>query len=71
MRGDGSVSVARVVHPALAKGASDLALALSPKEASVLQFQQGCQRGRARRDRESVRLPIKSSSAVRGWSWPS
>jgi UDP-3-O-[3-hydroxymyristoyl] glucosamine N-acyltransferase len=36
MRGDGSVSVARVVHPALAKGASDLALALSPKEASML-----------------------------------
>jgi UDP-3-O-[3-hydroxymyristoyl] glucosamine N-acyltransferase len=36
MRGDGSVFVARVVHPALAEGASDLAFVLSPKEASVL-----------------------------------
>ena len=36
MRGDGSVSVARVVHPAVARGASDLAFVLSPKEASVL-----------------------------------
>src|SRR6202045_1349831 len=36
MRGDGSVSVARVVHPAIARGASDLAFVLSPKEASVL-----------------------------------
>ena len=36
MRGDGSVSVVRVVHPAIAQGASDLAFVLSPKEASVL-----------------------------------
>src|ERR1700720_3318023 len=36
MRGDGSVSVARVVHPAIAQGASDLAFVLSPKDASVL-----------------------------------
>ena len=36
MRGDGSISVARVVHPAVAQGASDLAFVLSPKEASVL-----------------------------------
>src|ERR1700720_3049280 len=36
MRGDGSVSVARVVHPAIAQGASDLAFVLSPKEASIL-----------------------------------
>jgi UDP-3-O-[3-hydroxymyristoyl] glucosamine N-acyltransferase len=36
MRGDGSVSVARVVHPALVQGASDLAFVLSPKEATVL-----------------------------------
>ena len=36
MRGDGSVSVTRVVHPAIAQGASDLAFVLSPKEASVL-----------------------------------
>jgi UDP-3-O-[3-hydroxymyristoyl] glucosamine N-acyltransferase len=36
MRGDESVSVARVVHPAIAQGASDLAFVLSPKEASVL-----------------------------------
>jgi UDP-3-O-[3-hydroxymyristoyl] glucosamine N-acyltransferase len=36
MCGDGSVSVVRVVHPAIAQGASDLAFVLSPKEASVL-----------------------------------
>jgi UDP-3-O-[3-hydroxymyristoyl] glucosamine N-acyltransferase len=36
MRGDGSVSVGRVVHPAVAQGASDLAFVLSPKEASVI-----------------------------------
>jgi UDP-3-O-[3-hydroxymyristoyl] glucosamine N-acyltransferase len=36
MCGDGSVSVVRVVHPAVAQGASDLAFVLSPKEASVL-----------------------------------
>ncbi|MBV8379129.1 MAG: UDP-3-O-(3-hydroxymyristoyl)glucosamine N-acyltransferase [Verrucomicrobia bacterium] len=36
MRGDGSVSVARVVHPAVAQGASDLAFVLSSEEASVL-----------------------------------
>ena len=36
MRGDGSVSVGRVVHPAVAQGDSDLAFVLSPKEASVL-----------------------------------
>jgi UDP-3-O-[3-hydroxymyristoyl] glucosamine N-acyltransferase len=36
MRGDGSVSVTRVVHPAIAEGPSDLAFVLSPKEASVL-----------------------------------
>jgi UDP-3-O-[3-hydroxymyristoyl] glucosamine N-acyltransferase len=36
MRGDGAATVARVVHPAMANGISDLALALSPKEASVL-----------------------------------
>jgi len=34
--GDGSVSVVRVVHPAIAQGVSDLAFVLSPKEASVL-----------------------------------
>jgi UDP-3-O-[3-hydroxymyristoyl] glucosamine N-acyltransferase len=36
MCGDGSVSVVRVVHPAIAQGVSDLAFVLSPKEASVL-----------------------------------
>jgi UDP-3-O-[3-hydroxymyristoyl] glucosamine N-acyltransferase len=36
MRGDGSISVARVVHPAVAQGAADLAFVLAPKEASVL-----------------------------------
>src|ERR1700730_4976205 len=36
MRGDGSVSVGRVVHPAVAQGAGDLAFILSPKEASVM-----------------------------------
>ena len=36
MRGDGSVSVERVVHPANAQGATDLAFVLSPKEASIL-----------------------------------
>ena len=36
MRGDGSASVSRVVHPALAQGASDLAFVLSLKELSVL-----------------------------------
>lgn len=36
MRGDGSVSVTRVVHPDVAQGASDLAFVLSPKEASAL-----------------------------------
>src|ERR1700731_1517588 len=36
MRGDGSVSVARIVHPAFARGDSDLAFVLSPKEAAVL-----------------------------------
>src|ERR1700730_17596411 len=36
MRGDGSVSVARVDHPAVGRGASDLGFVLSPKEASVL-----------------------------------
>src|SRR3984885_12402375 len=36
MCGDGSVSVVRVVHPAIAQSASDLAFVLSPKEASVL-----------------------------------
>jgi UDP-3-O-[3-hydroxymyristoyl] glucosamine N-acyltransferase len=36
MRGDGSILIARVVHPAVAQGASDLAFVLSPKEASVL-----------------------------------
>jgi UDP-3-O-[3-hydroxymyristoyl] glucosamine N-acyltransferase len=36
MCGDGSVPVVRVVHPAIAQGASDLAFVLSPKEASAL-----------------------------------
>jgi UDP-3-O-[3-hydroxymyristoyl] glucosamine N-acyltransferase len=36
MYGDGSVSVVRVVHPAIAQNASDLAFVLSPKEASAL-----------------------------------
>jgi UDP-3-O-[3-hydroxymyristoyl] glucosamine N-acyltransferase len=36
MRGDGSVTVARVVHPAVAQGSSDLAFVLSPKEAAAL-----------------------------------
>jgi UDP-3-O-[3-hydroxymyristoyl] glucosamine N-acyltransferase len=36
MRGDGSVSVSRVVHPAIAQDASDLAFVLSPKEATAL-----------------------------------
>ena len=36
MRGDGSICVARVVHPAVAQGAADLAFVLSQKEASVL-----------------------------------
>jgi UDP-3-O-[3-hydroxymyristoyl] glucosamine N-acyltransferase len=36
IRGDASLSVARVVHPAIAQGASDLAFVLSPKEASAL-----------------------------------
>src|ERR1700719_661968 len=36
MRGDGSVSVGRVVHPAVAQGAGDLAFILSPTEASVM-----------------------------------
>jgi len=37
MRGDGSVSVSRVVHPAVAQGDSDLAFVLSPKEASIFE----------------------------------
>jgi UDP-3-O-[3-hydroxymyristoyl] glucosamine N-acyltransferase len=37
MRGDGSVSVNRVVHPAVAQGDSDLAFVLSPKEASIFE----------------------------------
>lgn len=37
MRGDASVAVARIVHPAIAQGGSDLAFVLSPKEASVLE----------------------------------
>jgi UDP-3-O-[3-hydroxymyristoyl] glucosamine N-acyltransferase len=36
MCGDGSVSVVRVVHPAIAQSPSDLAFVLSAKEASVL-----------------------------------
>src|SRR6476661_4651160 len=36
IRGDSSACVARVVHPSMAKGPSDLALALSKKEASLL-----------------------------------
>lgn len=36
MHGDGSIFVARVVHPAIAQGASDLAFVLSPKEVSGL-----------------------------------
>jgi UDP-3-O-[3-hydroxymyristoyl] glucosamine N-acyltransferase len=37
IRGDASVSVTRIVHPAIAQGDSDLAFVLSPKEASVLE----------------------------------
>jgi UDP-3-O-[3-hydroxymyristoyl] glucosamine N-acyltransferase len=36
MCGDESVSVVRIVHPAIARGPSDLAFVLSPKEASAL-----------------------------------
>src|ERR1700755_2964836 len=36
IRGDGSVSIGRVVHPSIARSPSDLALALSKKEASLL-----------------------------------
>ena len=37
MRGDASVSVTRIVQPAIVQGDSDLAFVLSPKEASVLE----------------------------------
>ena len=37
VRGDASVSVTRIVQPAIAQGDSDLAFVLSPKEASVLE----------------------------------
>src|SRR6476660_5310395 len=36
IRGDSSASIVRVVHPSMVKGPSDLALALSKKEASLL-----------------------------------
>jgi UDP-3-O-[3-hydroxymyristoyl] glucosamine N-acyltransferase len=36
MRGDASIPINRVVHPALARGDSDLALVLSPSAASLL-----------------------------------